>query len=232
MWILVVEDDHDLADVLQTGLEEAGHVIDVATDGLEGETEALTNDYDLLVVDWMLPGLDGRTLIKRLREAGSTCPILMLTAFSDLDHKIQGLDVGADDYLTKPFSFEELYARIRALSRRAERVGQGSGDITVGPLRMDPMRHVAELQGQVLDLRAKEYALLELLARRTNAVVSRTVIAERIWGSVVGTSDDVINMTVSTLRQKFQSAARHTNGPPLAIKTIRGVGYTLAAEEA
>ncbi len=224
MWLLLVEDDRDLADSLQTGLEEEGYRVDVSFDGLDAEARALANDYDALVVDWMLPGQDGRALVRRLREAGSAVAVLMLTAMADVDYRIRGLDAGADDYLTKPFVFAELYARLRALQRRRQQAAPPV--VEVGALRIEPGRHRAEVGGKALGLRAKEYALLAVLAARHGGVVTRTVLAEQVWGSTAGVSDDVINMTVSSLRHKLNEV-----GSPIEIRTLRGVGYTLAAGE-
>jgi|SRR5690606_4989495 two-component system copper resistance phosphate regulon response regulator CusR len=229
MWILLIEDERDLAESLQTGLEEMGYTVDVVSDGIRGEIQALTNTYDVLIVDWMLPRQDGISLIKRIRAQGVTTPVLVLTALTDVEDRVKGLDAGADDYLTKPFSFEELFARLRALIRRSQSAGTDPyAVIQAGPLRVTPERRSAMMGNNRVELRHKEYALLELLARRAGTVVTRTVIAERVWGSAVGTSDDVINMTVSSLRKKLTEVPGIPPEESISIETIRGVGYRLS----
>ena len=231
MRILLVEDQEDFADGLKMGLQEAGYAVDLAYDGEQGEARALADDYDLLVIDWMLPKQDGATLIKRLREAGQDCPILMLTAMSDVEDRVEGLDAGADDYLTKPFAFAELFARLRALSRRVDREGPAANlQITVGPLLIDRRSRKVYWNGEPLELRHKEYEVLELLARRIDEAVTRTVIAESAWGSTF-TSDDTINTTISGLRQTLRAVQDETS-PALTLETVRGVGYRLTHHEA
>lgn len=229
MWLLLIEDESRLAQSLKTGLEEEGHIVDVAENGEEGEAMALANAYDALVVDWRLPGRDGRTVIKNLREVGRKYPILMLTALGDVEHRVEGLDAGADDYLPKPFKFEELLARLRALHRRPPLAAQAQ-QLRVGPLEVDSKRRAATLGERPLDLRPKEFALLEDFVRHPDEVLSRTVIAERVWGDPFYVSDNVIDVTVSGLRQKLSDAqgeAEHA----VSIETIRGVGYRLTSNE-
>ena len=198
---------------------------------------ALVEEYDLLVVDWRLPGMDGRTLVERLRAARVKTPVLMLTALRDVDYRVAGLDAGADDYLTKPFDFAELTARLRALSRRAASeevpVGHQRVHLEAGPLRMDTARRTAHLAGRPLDLRAKEYGLLELLLRLGGGVATRTRIAEHVWGSPFDVTDNAIDITVSNLRQRLGEIAEGT-AEPVLVETVRGVGYRLrvGAEEA
>ena len=226
--LLLVEDEMTLAGPVMRGLEEEGYFVDLAQDGVEGEVRALSEPYDVLLIDWRLPRMDGRTLIERLRKQGCTQPILMLTALRDVDHKVAGLDAGADDYLTKPFSFEELMARLRALLRRVPLTASAHLQpvhLHAGPLEMDTARRRVRYGQTTLQLRTKEYQLLELLLRHQGAVLSRSVIAERIWGSVYDVTDNAIDVTISGLRQKL-AAAEPQNGT-VTVETIRGVGYAL-----
>ena len=223
--ILVVEDEARLAALLRRGLEAEGYLIDVAADGLEGEILALENAYDAIIVDWRLPRQDGKVLIERHRASGKSTPILMLTALDAIEHRVAGLDAGADDYLTKPFSFEELLARVRALLRRPTGI-QRSTILREGELVVNTDRREVSWEGKQLFLRPKEYALLELLLRSKDTVVSRSVIAEQVWGSIVYVTDNVIDVTISSLRQKFGGRAGGEEAA-LAIETVRGVGYRL-----
>ncbi|MEX0599921.1 MAG: response regulator transcription factor [Rhodothermales bacterium] len=225
MWILLIEDEERLANSLATGLEEEGHVVDVSGDGIEGQSMAMVNAYDALIVDWRLPGRDGKAVIENVREAGRKYPILMLTALGDVEHRVQGLDAGADDYLPKPFKFEELLARLRALQRRPPLAAQDDV-LCEGSLEVDTKRRQAALNGNRLDLRPKEFALLEDFMRHPQEVVSRTVIAERVWGDPFYVSDNVIDVTISGLRQKLDDAY-DADTPKVRIETIRGVGYRL-----
>ena len=226
--MLIVEDEASLSEPMTRGLEEEGYLVDVAEDGRSGLMKALTEDYDVLIVDWRLPGLDGRTLIERLRSGKAAVPVLMLTAMRDVDHRVAGLDAGADDYLTKPFSFEELLARLRALRRRPNGSGETSSDaIEVGPLRLDMPRRTAWIGGTELELRTKEYRLLELLARLAGEVVTRTMIAERVWGSAFEVTDNAIDVTVSNLRNHLSKAGDEEEH--VTVETVRGVGYRLVA---
>jgi DNA-binding response OmpR family regulator len=228
MHLLLVEDEESLVRGLEIGLEEVGYTVDVAYDGVEGEARALSTTYDLLVVDWMMPRQDGLTMVKRVREAGVQCPILMLTALTDVKDRVRGLDAGADDYLTKPFSFDELFARLRALQRRDQRQQRPSMRLEAGPLVIDRRARKAFWNEEPLNLRPKEYELLELLLRRANEALTRTVIAETVWGSTFAT-DDTINTTVSGLRRKLRDADLEAVG--IALQTLRGIGYRLTTEE-
>lgn len=229
MHLLLVEDEEPLVRGLEIGLEEAGYTVDVAYDGVEGEARALSTTYDVLIVDWMMPRQDGLTMIRRVREAGVYCPILMLTALTDVEDRVKGLDAGADDYLTKPFAFDELFARLRALQRRDHRQQRPSMRLEAGPLVVDRRARTAFWTQDELRLRPKEYDLLELFLRRANEAITRTVIAESVWGSTVVT-DDTINTTVSGLRKKLQAIDCETAG--ISLQTLRGIGYRLATEEA
>lgn len=230
MWLLLIEDEERLAVSLKTGLEEEGYIVDVAGDGAEGETMALANAYDALIVDWRLPQRDGKTVVEHVRAAGRKLPILMLTALGDVEHRVAGLDAGADDYLPKPFKFEELLARLRALLRRPPLTTQ-QDVFHLGGLELDTKRRQAALDGARLDLRPKEYALLEDFLRHPDEVVSRTVIAERVWGDAFYVTDNVIDVTISGLRQKLAEAQPASPEPQaIRIETVRGVGYRLVAE--
>lgn len=227
MWILLIEDEKRLAESLRVGLQEEGFRVDVAADGIEGESLALTNAYDALVVDWRLPGQDGKTIVERVRAAGRKTPIIMLTALADVEHRVAGLDAGADDYLPKPFKFEELLARLRALMRRPPLAVQDE-QLRLGPIEFDARRRRVSYGTVQLDLRPKEFALLEDLLRHPDEVISRTVLAERVWGDAFFVSDNVIDVTVSGLRQKLSDARTSAGDDPVVqIETVRGVGYRL-----
>ena len=231
MWILLIEDEARLAGSIRRGLEEEGYRVDVAGDAEAGEERALENAYDAFVVDWRLPRGDGKTLVERIRAEGKDQPVLMLTALSDVEHRVAGLDAGADDYLPKPFAFEELVARLRALLRRPPLSDQ-ERTVTVGPLTLDGERRKVTMVGPkgeaVLNLRPKEYAMLEVFMRSADAVLSRTVLAERVWGDALFVTDNALDVTVSGLRQRLADAEK-TSGAEEApgIETIRGVGYRL-----
>ena len=236
MWVLLIEDEEDLCRSLKHGLEEEGYTVDLAHDGQQGELMATTNDYDLLIVDWRLPRLDGITVVKHLRARGKTYPILMLTALGDVDHRVTGLDAGADDYLAKPFSFEELLARLRSLLRRVSRTLHDA-QMQVGPVQMNTTRRQVTVQGKRVLLRPKEYALLEVFMHQPEHVLSRSVIAERVWGTAFYTTDHVLDVTISTLRRKLleaqaqqQKTDAETDQHHVTIETIRGVGYRLMVQ--
>lgn len=230
--VLFVEDEADVAGPIKRGLEEEGYRVSWTTEGEEGLTEALAGSYDVLIVDWRLPGIDGRTLVERLRSEGNPTPVLMLTALQDVDHRVAGLDAGADDYLTKPFSFEELLARLRALTRRADRESSSPDTqkthLQAGALTMDTVRRTVRYGPSSLDLRPKAFRLLELLLRQKGMVVTRTTIAERVWGSPYDVTANAIDVTVSSLRQALQSADLPGKSlSRVSIETERGVGYRL-----
>lgn len=233
--LLVIEDEEAISEPVRRGLEEEGYVVTVEADGQRGLAEALEGTYDGLVVDWRLPRLDGRTLVERLRAGGVSTPVLLLTALSDVEYRVAGLDAGADDYLSKPFAFDELLARLRALLRRSQTFpetepGLQPVHLRLGRLHLDASRRHVRLEGfgidPVLDLRDKEFRLLELLLRHAGEVVSRTRIAERVWGSVFDVTDNAIDITASGLRQRLAEAT------PTGVRfeTVRGVGYRLTEE--
>jgi heavy metal response regulator len=223
MRLLIVEDDRKLASFLKRGLEEEQYAVDVAYDGEEGLYLSQVNDYDLILLDIMLPKMDGLTLCRTLRRQQRDTPIILLTARDAVEDKVTGLDLGADDYLVKPFAFAELLARIRALLRRKS--APFGVQLQVADLVLDPVRHRVSRSGQPIELTAKEYALLEFLMRRAGAVVSRTQIAEHVWDLHFDTDTNVIDVYISYLRQKIDR--------PFAtqlLHTVRGVGYVLREE--
>jgi DNA-binding response OmpR family regulator len=221
MQILLIEDDRRIADFVARGLRESGYAVAVAHDGEDGYLDALLNDYDLLVLDLLLPRMDGLTVARKLRAAGKTTPILMLTARDGEQDKIRGLDTGADDYLTKPFSFGEFLARVRALLRR-ETMSR-AGLMTVGDLELDTTARRARRAGKELALSAREYALLDYLVHHAGQVVTRARLAEHVWTDAEVESN-VIDVYVRYLRRKVDAPF----ADPL-IHTVRGVGYTLRA---
>ena len=229
MWILLVEDEKQLANSLKRGLEEEGYVVEVQHDGEEAELQGLVNDYDMVVLDWRLPHRDGKEILEHWRKENRNFPVLMLTALGDLDHKVSGLDAGADDYMGKPFSFDELLARIRALSRRSADISN-TEIVKIGPIEVDARKHTVTVGGMSLTLRQKEFVLLELLMTHLGTVFSKTQIAERVWGSAYYVSDNTIEATISTLRQKLSDIFEDLDDYKLRkndqiIETIRGAGY-------
>ncbi|PAU94286.1 DNA-binding response regulator [Aliifodinibius salipaludis] len=231
MWIFLVEDEKQLASNLKRGLEEEGHVVEVMHDGEEAELQGLVNDYDLVILDWRLPNRDGKQILEHWRAEERMFPVLMLTALGDLDHKVSGLDAGADDYMGKPFSFEELLARVRALGRRSSEL-QNDEVVSVGPIELDARKHWVKVCGIKRSLRPKEFILLELLVSEPETVFSKTQLAERVWGSAYHVSDNTIEATISTLRQKLADSFEECEEAFLAdhsqvIETIRGAGYRL-----
>lgn len=222
MRILVAEDDLKTGRLLRTGLQEVGHVVDVASDGEQALEWLFGEEYDAVILDLMLPRRDGWSVLSAIRDAGLHLPVLLLTARDEVSDRVRGLDLGADDYLVKPFAFSELLARLRAIARRGEQVQPER--FVVGDLIVDPPKRHAARGGQPLRLTPKEFSLLALLAGRAGQVVSRTVIAEKIWDMNFGSDLDmnVIDVAVARLRSKVDV--------PFAerlIHTVRGVGYTL-----
>jgi heavy metal response regulator len=222
MRILVVEDEKKIADFVRRGLREEGHAVDVATDGEQGQFMATTEDYDLVVLDILLPKMDGLSLCRKLREEGETAPILMLTVKDSVADKVRGLDAGADDYLTKPFAFEEFLARVRALLRKRD--GGRPTSLRVDDLEIDLVAHKVTRAGRPVPLTPKEFSLLEYLVRNAGTVVSRTMIAEHVWDINFDPFTNIIDVYVSYLRKKID----HGHDHPL-IRTVRGRGYELAA---
>jgi len=222
MRILVVEDEQKLAEVLGRGLEEHGYAVDVAHDGEVGLQMAELEPYDLLILDVMLPGLDGYTLCRRLRAGRRNVPVLMLTARDAVDDRVTGLDSGADDYLVKPFAFRKLLARVRALLRRD---GLSRDPILrVADIELDTVTHEVRRGGQPVQLTSKEYAILEYFVRNPNRVLTRTQIAEHIWDYNFVAMSNVVDAYVGYLRRKLGD-----HREPQPLHTIRGTGYQLKA---
>lgn len=219
MKILVVEDELKIADYLYKGLTEQGCSVDLAHDGLDGQHLALEIDYDVIVLDQMLPGLDGLTLLQSLRAVKDT-PVIMLTARDRVEDRVRGLQAGADDYLIKPFSFMELLARLQVLTRRGRR--QETTQIRVGDLTIDLVARKAFRQGARIDLTAKEFMLLTVLARHQGEVLSKTAIAELVWDVNFDTSANVVEVAIKRLRAKIDTPF----GGGL-LHTVRGMGYVL-----
>ena len=223
MKILVIEDEIKTAKFLKKGLSEAGYVIDVAADGLEGLHLAKEVDFDLVILDVMLPVLDGWQVLARLRETERKALILMLTARDAVHERVRGFKLGADDYLVKPFAFSELLARVRSLLRRSTPRPQES--LFMADLEIDLLRQRATRAGQRLDLTSKEFLLLTLLARRAGEVLSRTLIAESVWDMNFDSDTNVVDVNVRRLRGKVDDPF-----PVKLIRTVRGAGYVLEAE--
>jgi DNA-binding response OmpR family regulator len=223
MHILVVEDERRLANLVRRALEEEGNVVDVSHDGAEGLDMAEGTQYDLLVLDLMLPHVDGVEICRRLRASGNDVRILMLTARDAVEDRVQGLEAGADDYLVKPFSFSELLARVKALSRRQVQA-QTEEELTSGDLVLDLQRREAKRGEDTIELTAKEFQLLEYLMRNAGHVLTRTQILDHVWGYNFDSFSNVVDIYVHYLRNKIDKGY----ADPL-IKTVRGVGYTLKA---
>jgi two-component system OmpR family response regulator len=218
--VLVVEDESRMRDLLERGLGEEGYSVDTAQDGPTGLWMALENDYSAIVLDLMLPRLDGIAVCERLRAAGRWAPVIMLTARGEMDDRVRGLDAGADDYLAKPFGFAELAARLRALVRRGST--ERPPVLTVGSLTLDPARRRAWRGSTPLDLSPKEFSLLEMFVRHPGEVLSRTRILEQVWDFAYMGTSNVVDQYVTYLRRKVDKPFGSTD-----IETVRGVGYRL-----
>jgi heavy metal response regulator len=224
MRILVVEDEKKVSSFIKRGLEEEKYEVDTALDGEEGLKLALEKAYDLIVLDWMLPKKDGLTMVRELREKKVTTSVLMLTAKDSLEDIVAGLDSGSDDYLTKPFAFAELLARVRALLRRSE-MDKGA-ELRFADLRLDPVTHKVWRKDKEIDLTAKEYGLLEYFMRNPNQVLTRTMIADHVWDYTFDTFTNIIDVYVNYLRKKIDRDEEKK-----LIHTVRGVGYIFKEED-
>ena len=222
MHILVVEDEQRLAVLLRRVLSEERHAVDLAFDGAEGLNLAASDTYDLVILDLMLPGVDGLEICRTLRRAGIQVPVLMLTARGAVEDRVAGLNVGADDYLVKPFAMEELLARVAALLRRRGQGFDAATQLQVGDLTLDLLRHEARRDGRVIELTAKEFSLLEFLMRHPGQVLTRTQIIDHVWQYDSEALSNVVDIYIHYLRDKIDRGFAH----PM-LKTMRGVGYKI-----
>lgn len=223
MKILLIEDDRESAKYLIKGLREQGHVVDHSESGKDGMFMAASEKYDAMIIDRMIPEVDGMTIVQTLRASGNDTPILFLTALDKVEEKVKGLKAGADDYLAKPYSFTELMARLETITRRK------SGEkavtkLTCGDLEMDLLTRTVKRAGKVIDLQAREFALLEYLMRNTGMVITRTMLLENVWDYNFDPQTNVIDVHISRLRQKIDKGFEKT-----MIQTLRGAGYKLVA---
>lgn len=224
MRILVVEDDERTSEYIRRGLAESGHISDIIADGREALIFAAQENFDLLIVDRMLPGLDGLSLVKALRMAGTKVPVLFLTAIGGVEDRVEGLEAGADDYLVKPFAFSELLARINALSRRPPVQAAEKIVLKVADLELDLIRRTAKRAGKVIELQPREFTLLEVLMRNEGRVVTRTMLLERVWDFQFDPLTSIVDTHISRLRSKIDKPF----DLPL-LHTVRNVGYSLHA---
>jgi DNA-binding response OmpR family regulator len=220
MHILVCEDEPKLAALIKRVLTSERHVVDLVTDGSSALALAAGGEYDVAIFDRMLPDIDGLAVVRGLRAKGVSTPVLMLTALGSVDHRVAGLDAGADDYLPKPFAFAELLARVRALARRDS--APGTGPIAAGDLELDETRHVARVGEKAVDLSAREFALLGYLIRHLGQVLSRRQILDAVWGAEPDVYSNVVDLYVHYLRVKLAQLDRADR-----LRTVRGVGYVL-----
>ena len=225
MRVLVVEDEHRMASHIGHALGEEGFAVDLAWDGEAGLELARSTDYDAIVLDLMLPRLDGLSVCRRLRQEGRRTPVLILSARDMIEDRVRGLDAGADDYLVKPFAIAELLARLRALQRRGHAPAQTI--LVVGNLRLNPAKRSVERDGRPIGLTAREYALLEYFMRRADCILTRTMISEHVWDFSFDHSSNVVDVYVKHLRDKIDQP-----GAPSLIHAVRGVGYVLRSPDA
>ena len=225
MKILIVEDEHKTGEYLRQGLREAGFVVDLSRDGTDGLHQALEESYDLVILDVMLPGMDGWQVLQGIRKRGLQMPVLFLTARDQIEDRVKGLELGADDYLVKPFSFAELLARVRTILRRG-RSGTEATSLLVADLELDLLRRRVTRGGRKIDLTAKEFGLLELLMRRRGEVLPRSLIASQVWDMNFDGDTNVIEVAMRRLRVKVDEGREVK-----LIQTVRGMGYVLEAPE-
>lgn len=221
MKLLLIEDDQIIADFIVKGFKEAGYTINHAIDGITGLQYALSNGYDLAIIDIMLPGMDGLSVISRIREKKNNLPVIILSAKRSVDEKISGLQTGADDYLIKPFSFSELLARVEALLRRSNNIVESSS-LSIRDLDIDLLSRTVTRAGKKIDLQPREFALLEYLIRNKGRVVSKTMIMERVWDYNFDPKTNIVEARISKLRDKID---KHFDNP--LIHTVRGLGYVV-----
>jgi two-component system OmpR family response regulator len=226
MRILIIEDDRDAAQYLAKGLRESGHSAEVAEDGRDGLLRAAVEPFDVLIVDRMLPNLDGLSLVQHLRKTGHATPVLFLSALGEVDDRVRGLRAGGDDYLAKPYAFSELLARIENLGRRRDQRAAATR-LKVADLELDLLSRKASRAGQAIDLQPREFQLLETLMRHAGQVMTRTMLLEQVWNYHFDPQTNVIDVHISRLRQKIDRGFE----PPL-IHTVRGAGYCVREPEA
>ena len=223
MRVLVIEDDREIAAYLLKGLKEQGYTVDHSEDGRNGLFLATSEDYDVLIIDRMLPELDGLTIIQSMRAAGRTTPILVLSALGEVGDRVAGLRAGGDDYLVKPFAFSELLARVEALVRRSTAAATTETELSVGDLKLDLLARVAKRGGKVIELQPTEFRLLEYLMRNADQVVTRTMLLEHVWDYHFDPQTNVIDVHISRLRGKIDKG----HAAPL-LHTVRGAGYMIS----
>jgi DNA-binding response OmpR family regulator len=221
MRLLLVEDDPKISGFLVRGLREDQHLVDLLEEGTAVADLAGAEEYDVIVLDIMLPGQDGFEVCRELRRRGIDTPVLVISARDGVADRVHGLDCGADDYLTKPFAFDELLARLRALARRG-RTRQLSGVLAYGPVEVDPVAHTARIDGRAMSLSATEYRLLEYLVRRAESIVTRDQLSQHVWGGDTDPASNIIDVYVGYVRRKLQAVH-----PVPLIQTVRGLGYML-----
>ncbi len=225
MRILLAEDEEKVASFVKKGLEQSAYVVDWVSNGEDGLDYALTNEYDAIVMDLMLPGRDGLSVVREIRQRGKSVPILALTARSALEDRVQGLDAGCDDYLAKPFAFDELLARLRAIMRRQSGGSPKSLKLEYGGVTLDPVTRGVTRDGKPIELTNKEYGLLDLLLRHPGQVFTRTTILENVWGYDFDAESNVLEVYMNFLRKKIDKP-----GQTKLLHTVRGVGYVLREE--
>ena len=221
MRILVIEDDIETASYIAKGLKQHGHTVDQATDGKDGLFMALENDYDILILDRMLPALDGLSILKTLRSSDRQTPVIILSALGEVDDRVQGLKAGGDDYLVKPFAFSELLARIEALLRRGE-MKPDTSLLKVADLELDRLTHTVKRAGKTIELQPREYLILEFLLQHAGQIVTRTMLLENVWDYHFDPQTNIIDVHISRLRNKID---RDFEAP--LLQTVRGAGYCL-----
>ena len=226
MRILVIEDDAETAGYLSKGLKEIGHTVEWSKDGRDGLFMATGEAFDLIIVDRMLPALDGLSIVKLLREQNVRTPVLVLSALGQVDDRVRGLKAGADDYLAKPYAFSELSARVEALLRRGQGPAAAETKLRVADLELDLLARTASRAGKTIDLKPREFRLLEFMMRHAGRVVTRTMLLEGVWDYHFDPQTNVIDVHMSRLRQKIDKGF----SPPL-LQTVRGAGYSLRAQE-
>ncbi len=224
MRILLIEDDRTLGEYVAKGLREAGHVVDVCTDGRDGLYAVAERSHEIVLLDRMLPHVDGMTILQTMRAAGNSVPVMILTALGEVDDRVDGLRKGGDDYLVKPFSLQELLARVEALGRRRSSTLDRER-MSAGPVEMDLLRREVRISGKPLRLTNREFAILEVLLRNSGKVVTRSMLLESVWDYRFDPQTNIVDQHVSRLRQKIDSEA---DGSP--IETVRGIGYRIRAD--